>query len=30
MFFIHKTFMTKDKMMWTFNCHVYDYKMIIV
>jgi hypothetical protein len=28
--FHHKTSVTKDKKMQTSNCHLYDYKMIIV
>jgi len=26
-FFINRTYMTKDIMMWTSSCHLYDYKM---
>jgi hypothetical protein len=29
-FFIHRTSITKDKMMQAFNCHLYDYKITIV
>jgi hypothetical protein len=29
-FFIHRTSMTHDIMMRTSNCHLYDYKMLIV
>jgi len=29
-FFHYRTSMTKDIMMWTSSCHLYDYKMTIV
>jgi hypothetical protein len=28
--FHHKTSVSKEKIMWTSNCHLYDYKMAIV